>query len=402
MAISQRGVGSVSDAVAAEAAAGTAAAGDAITVGLGALAATTVAVGVDPAIPARSLAEILVGARAPLSWVFVCCAVCICAIKFLCCRITNAAKSVAANEDLTMSVLTSTGQRMGQSVSGLQTLPASSSQEDILAVMARDGAAIISDVLTADDVGKINAEVAPFIDRTPMGGDDFTGRQTQRTGALVARVPSCRAVVAHRTVVDAATTFLKPYADKIILHLTQTICINPDQGSQPLHRDREAWGTQMPLSIEPQFNTIWALTDFTAENGATRVVPGSHTWDWKQRAMPEQIVQAEMKAGSVLLYSGSVIHSGGQNRTSSARLGLNITYCLGWLRQEENQYLSCPPHIAKNLEPELQDLLGYTQGGYALGYYSDPESTEPNRDILPPETVLGRRPTAKDAYNSVY
>ena len=89
---------------------------------------------------------------------------------------------------------------------------------------------------------------------------------------------------------------------------------------------------------------------------------------------------------------GSVLHSGGANKANDSRLGLNITYCLGWLRQEENQYLSCPPHIAKDLAPELQELLGYTQGNYALGYFSDPESNEPNRDILPPEMALGRKP----------
>jgi len=266
--------------------------------------------------------------------------------------------------------------------------------------MARDGAAIISDVIDAESIAKIRSEVGPYIERTPMGGDDFTGRKTQRTGALVARVPSCRPLVVNRQVLDAAKEFLKPFTDKIILHLTQTIFIHPQQGAQPLHRDRLAWGTQMPQSIEPQFNTIWALTDFTAENGATRVVPGSHLWDWNKRAEPGQIVQAEMKAGSVLLYTGSVLHSGGQNNSQQSRLGVNITYCLGWLRQEENQYLSCPPHIAKTLDPELQDLLGYTQGNYALGYYSDPETDQPNRDILPPEMALGRKPNKGDTFSA--
>ena len=79
---------------------------------------------------------------------------------------------------------------------------------------------------------------------------------------------------------------------------------------------------------------------------------------------------------------------------------MNITYCLGWLRQEENQYLSCPPHIAKDLQPELQELLGYTQGNYALGYFSDPESDQPNRDILPPEMALGRWPDGKEVFNA--
>lgn len=264
-------------------------------------------------------------------------------------------------------------------------------KERIAEVLAAEGAAIVADVLPAAQVAQLTQDLMPHIERTPFG-DDFTGRQTQRTGALVARVPSTRDLVMHPDILAAAETFLAPYTDRIILHLTQTIYIHPKQGAQPLHRDRLAWGGYLPRSVEPQFNTIWALTDFTKENGATRLVPGSNQWPDDQRAQPEQMCQAEMSAGSVLLYSGSVIHSGGENRSAVSRLGLNITYCLGWLRQEENQYLSCPPHIAKELDPQLQELLGYTSGNYALGYYSDPESTEPGRDILPPEMVLGRRP----------
>lgn len=264
-------------------------------------------------------------------------------------------------------------------------------KERIAEVLAAEGAAIVADLLPAAQVAQLTQDLMPHIKRTPFG-DDFTGRQTQRTGALVARVPSTRDLVMHPGIVAAAETFLAPYTDRIILHLTQTIYINPEQGAQPLHRDRLAWGGYLPRSVEPQFNTIWALTDFTKENGATRLVPGSNHWPDAQRAEPEQMCQAEMSAGSVLLYSGSVIHSGGENRSGLSRLGLNITYCLGWLRQEENQYLSCPPHIAKDLDPQLQELLGYTSGNYALGYYSDPQSTEAARDILPPEMVLGRQP----------
>ncbi len=277
----------------------------------------------------------------------------------------------------------------------LQTFAITSSTDQILAAMEQDGAAIIEGVLTGDECLHLNAELAPLIDNTRMGGDDFSGRQTQRTGALVARSPLTRDVVMNNLVLDCARTFLAPFTEKIVLHLTQTINIHPSQGEQMLHRDRQAWGTHLPLSIEPQFNTIWALTDFTQDNGATRVVPGSHKWDWQQRAEPEQICQAEMPAGSVLLYSGSVIHSGGQNRSNAARLGLNITYCLGWLRQEENQYLSCPPEIAKDLPEDLQELLGYTMGNYALGYYSNPapDLTVPGAaGILPPESILGRKP----------
>ena len=274
----------------------------------------------------------------------------------------------------------------------LQTLDPTASTQDLLDVMEQDGAAIVRDAIDPQALGQLVSEVTPYIETTPMGRDDFTGRRTQRTGALAARSPSCRALIMNPLVLNAARSFLAPFTDRIILHLTQTIHIHPGSPAQPLHRDRLAWGEHIPRAIEPQFNTLWALTDFTAENGATRCVPGSHQWDWERRAEPDQIVQAEMAAGSVFLYTGSVLHSGGENRARNSRLGLNLTYTLGWLRQEENQYLSCPPHIAKDFEPELQDLLGYTQGNYALGYFTDPEQHHAGKDILPPEAALGRQP----------
>src|SRR6185295_1781779 len=116
----------------------------------------------------------------------------------------------------------------------------------------------------------------------------------------------------------------------------------PGQEAQPIHRDRWVWGARL-RGIEPQLNTIWALTPFTAANGATQVVPGSIDWPNERRPQPEEIARAEMDAGSVLMYTGTVFHGGGANTTDDDRVGLNITYARGWLRQEENQYLPCPP-----------------------------------------------------------
>jgi ectoine hydroxylase-related dioxygenase (phytanoyl-CoA dioxygenase family) len=264
--------------------------------------------------------------------------------------------------------------------------------DEILSTVRTDGAAIIRDAMGADLHRRVTEELGPWIGATPGGRDDFTGRLTTRTGALVARSAACRELVMHPTVIDLAERFLEPYTNKIQLHLTQVINIKPGQGSQPLHRDRLAWGGYVPREIEPQFNTIWALSDFTIDNGATRVVPGSTGWDDDRRATADEKTQAVMPAGSVLLYSGSVIHGGGGNHSEADRTGINITYCLAWLRTEENQYLSCPPHIARELEPDLQELLGYTMGNYALGYYSDPERVLEVSDTLPPELALGRKP----------
>jgi ectoine hydroxylase-related dioxygenase (phytanoyl-CoA dioxygenase family) len=226
------------------------------------------------------------------------------------------------------------------------------------------------------------------MEATSNGSDDFAGRQTTRTGGLMMRSEKCREMIGDPRILTPCEEFLAPFCERVQLHLTQIIRIRPGQGAQPIHRDRWAWGKHL-AHIEPQFNTIWAVTDFTAENGATRVVPGSTQWPDESDIAPEKITQAEMSAGSVLVYSGSVFHSGGENRSSADRIGVNITYALGWLRQEENQYLSCPPELAKTLSPELQQLAGYAMGQYALGYYTPPGGPGAHPELVPPEFALG-------------
>jgi len=275
----------------------------------------------------------------------------------------------------------------------LETLPPDAKAADIVAAMQRDGACIVRDVLEPSALAAVHSDVAPWIERSQPGSDDFTGRRTKRTGALIARCPEVRPVVTHPLLLEAANAFLGPWCERIILHLTQTIHIMPGQGPQLLHRDRLAWGGYIPKPIEPQFNTIWALTDFDLENGATHIIPGSQDWPLDRNPKsPEESIQAEMSAGSVLCYSGTVVHGGGANDSQAARTGLNVTYCLSWLRQEENQYLSCPPEIAKHLDPTLTDLLGYTMSNYALGYYASPVMIDGLPDTLPPELAIGRAP----------
>jgi ectoine hydroxylase-related dioxygenase (phytanoyl-CoA dioxygenase family) len=270
----------------------------------------------------------------------------------------------------------------------LKTLPSTSTQQEIMAVINRDGAVILKDVLNEDDLTKLRAEVWPYIEATEDGRDDFTGRHTTRTGALVARSEMCRQMVMNDKILGAADDFLLPNCQRYQLHLTQVIRLKPGQPEQPIHRDRWAWGKYLQ-GVEPQINTIWAMTDFTKENGATQVVPGSIDWPDDQQPTPDEIAYAEMSAGSVLLYTGSVFHGGGANKSKGDRAGINITYTLGWLRQEENQYLSCPPEIAKNLDPELQAMLGYSMGSYALGYYTPPMPAGEGPEVVPPEFALG-------------
>ena len=146
-------------------------------------------------------------------------------------------------------------------------------------------------------------------------------------------------------------------------------------------------------------STIWAVTEFTRDNGATQVVPGSHKWEKEREPVDAEIAYAEMNPGSVLLYTGTVLHGGGANKTASEiRTGVFLHYALNWLRQEENQYLSCPPEIAKELSPELRSLIGYAKGGYVLGFYSDPYDEEAKFESVSPENMFNK---AKDEFDSL-
>jgi len=271
----------------------------------------------------------------------------------------------------------------------LTRLAATASSEEILSTIRRDGALILEDVIPSEQVEQTLDEIMPYVEATKPGADAFTGFQTTRTGALVARSPACRELVMHAAVLGAARGFLGPWCERVHLHLSQVIRIGPGQPAQQIHRDRWAWGTHLS-HLEPQFNTIWALSDFSAENGATRVAPGSVGWPDNRQPEESEIVQAEMSRGSVVLYTGSVFHGGGENRSDADRIGLNLTYALGWLRQEENQYLACPPEIARSLDPELQSLLGYTMGSYALGYFTPPLPPGEGPELVGPEHALGR------------
>ena len=270
----------------------------------------------------------------------------------------------------------------------LQHLPADTESSAIVAAVQQDGAVILDDVLSDGFIAALREETDPYMEHTRNGEDHFAGHHTTRTGGLLVRSEKCRELIEHQTILNPCNEFLAPYCERVQLHLTQIIRIRPGETAQTIHRDRWAWGKHLS-HLEPQFNTIWAITDFTSENGATQVVPGSTQWPDDQEIKPEQITQAKMKAGSVLVYSGSVFHGGGANSSDQDRIGINITYALGWLRQEENQYLSCPPELAKDLSPTLQGLAGYAMGQYALGYFTPPGAPGEGPEVVPPQYALG-------------
>jgi ectoine hydroxylase-related dioxygenase (phytanoyl-CoA dioxygenase family) len=250
-------------------------------------------------------------------------------------------------------------------------LPAATPVDEIHDVLRRDGALIIDDLADTELVDRIMAEMAPWIEATPPGSDDFSGRATRRTGALIARSPSSHELIQHPTILEV-TARLLDRAQSYQLHLTQVISIGPDSPAQSVHRDQWAFDFfEFPSDYHVQCNTIWAMTDFTEANGATRLMPGSQDLPNSFEHTIDETVPAEMSKGSCLLYTGKVYHGGGANTSDETRVGLNITYDVGWLRQEENQYLSVPLEVAETLPDELLRLIGYRIGAYALGYIDD-------------------------------
>jgi ectoine hydroxylase-related dioxygenase (phytanoyl-CoA dioxygenase family) len=246
---------------------------------------------------------------------------------------------------------------------------------DMLATLDEDGAFILLGALPKTALCQLHNEVECHFADADFCKGLFFGGGTKRVHSLVTKSAVCRDMIMHPLVLNVMQELLGPACDKIQLNLTQGIEIWPGEKAQILHRDDDMFPAKIH-TFELMANAMWASTDFTADNGATVIVPGSHKWvDRERQPQSHEIIQAEMKAGEVLIYLGSVMHGGGENRSQHPRTGIAIGYCLGWLRQYENQYFAAPPQVAKNFPKELQDLLGYCVHRPNLGMY---EGNEPN------------------------
>jgi ectoine hydroxylase-related dioxygenase (phytanoyl-CoA dioxygenase family) len=254
----------------------------------------------------------------------------------------------------------------------MSTIPrfgATASVEEISDALIAHGVVIIERLVDPELCERMAAELDPWLASTPTGADEFSGHNTRRTGALLTRVPSSAALVAHQLILDVVDRTLWPKKTTFQLHLTQSIAIGPDSPSQFLHRDHWCFDFfPFPRDIDVEVATIWALTDFTETNGATRVVPDSHRTPDERKYLPQETLPAEMPRGSVVMYLGSTVHGGGANPSDQTRIGINVDYVLGWLRQEENQYLSYSLDEVRSFPERIQRLLGYEVGAYALGY----------------------------------
>lgn len=265
----------------------------------------------------------------------------------------------------------------------IERLSADTTGARVAEVLARDGCVIVDRLVPRAVMARAREELAPYLEQTAYGVDEFSGRRTRRTGGLLLRSPTCRELVMHPLALDATRASLAN-ATSFHLHLTQVIAIGPGEPGQMIHRDQWAFDFfPFPRGYEVQCNTIWAMSDFTAANGGTRVVPGSNHFEDGRQFGHEDCEAVEMETGSVVFYNGSIYHGGGANQSNDVRYGLNITYARSWLRQEENQYLAVPADVARTFPEPLLRVMGYARGAYALGYVDD------LRDPL--EALLGRK-----------
>jgi ectoine hydroxylase-related dioxygenase (phytanoyl-CoA dioxygenase family) len=254
------------------------------------------------------------------------------------------------------------------------TTAASDDLDAIHAAIDRDGGVIVEGLLSPDVIDRVNADmedaVAAVDPRAELFNpvlNDFHGPFTRQVSGVAGISPTFATdVMMHPVLLGLCDRILLPSCARYQLNLGHLLQRGPGSDEQWLHRDELVWSDVPRPHPELQLASVVALVDFTRENGATRVVPGSHRaadrWLPPSEQMagprpdPDELAYAEMPAGSAVVYVGGTIHAGGANTTDVQRRGAHLSSCLGWLRTEENNYLAVPPPVAAKLPREAQEL----------------------------------------------
>ncbi|HTZ08371.1 MAG TPA: phytanoyl-CoA dioxygenase family protein [Acidimicrobiales bacterium] len=241
--------------------------------------------------------------------------------------------------------------------------PVPASVGEVVAALDRRGFAVVEGLMAPDEVAAARADLRGLLAAVPCGRTPFEGARTRRVYALFAKTRAFDAAAVHPLVLGVLDAVL----GHCQLSAPTGIEIGPGELAQVLHHDDGIYPLPRPHD-EVVLNTMWALDDFTADNGATRIVAGSHRWTDEVPSPTTPTVPATMAAGSVLFYLGSLWHGGGANDTDRPRLGVVLEYVASWLRPQENHVLAVPPATVRRLEPRLQELLGYNIRPPFTGY----------------------------------
>jgi len=253
-------------------------------------------------------------------------------------------------------------------MTALTHLPVDAPAEDILAEIEENGAVVIDGFLSRDVLDRFNGEIDPHLSgKSNSHGhpnpsvEFFHGAQTRHlTGIAGVSDMFVSDVLLHPVYKAVGDHFLLPHCADYVLNIGHVLQRGPGAGDQMLHRDQNVWPQALNAAIKHrQFASLLALSEYTAEMGATRIVPGSHKWDEDRQPKPEEIAIAEMSPGSAAIYLGSTLHAAGPNSTQKPRRGMHTSFCLGWLRTEENNYLAIPTERACQMPRRAQELLGF-------------------------------------------
>jgi ectoine hydroxylase-related dioxygenase (phytanoyl-CoA dioxygenase family) len=239
-------------------------------------------------------------------------------------------------------------------------VPRTATPAQVIEVLRRDGAVIIDQLLGDTGTRQLAADADHWLAQAPSCQGHFFGFKTQRVGTMVEKSAVCRDMVLDPTVLAVTGHFLLPHCTQYQLMVSQLIAINPGERQQIIHADDPMFPFAKPGDMQVMVNTMWAIDDFTEDNGATHIVPGSHAWPRGERLpQPDEVCQSVMTKGSCLIWLGSSFHAGGANRTTGPRRSVAIAYNLGWMKSQENYYLSIPLDTVRSYPARLQELLGF-------------------------------------------
>ncbi len=240
--------------------------------------------------------------------------------------------------------------------------------ERVTSALLESGGVIVEGLLGREALARLNEELDPLLDGLAPDRDFlnpalawFFGKRTRHLTAVASHSRAfVEELLCHPTLLGVCDEVLLPSCARYQLNLAHVLDRGPGAEAQLLHRDQLVWVHVPKPHPELQVASVVALVDFSEENGATRLIPGSHRWPLERAPEESEAVAAEMPAGSAVIYLGSTVHGGGANRSADVwRRGMHLSYVLGWLRTEENHYLATPPEVARTLPRAAQELLGY-------------------------------------------